>query len=596
MPAPSAVTGLAWVDWITIVGYFLIMVAIGMFFYGRMRRMKDYFSGGNAIPWWLSGVSFYMSSFSVAAFVFYPSLCYRHGFVGVTLLWVAIPATLFSALLFAARWRRARVGSPVEYLENRYSPLLRQLFAWQGIPVRIIDDGMKLLATATFISLCVNLPPGQSILFTGGVILLTTFLGGLWAVAVTDFVQFVVLTAAVLILLPLSILKVGGLTGMISALPDGFLRLTSPEYGWGYVLSLVLMYALAWSSINWSLIQRYYCVPKERDALKVGAMVVALYIIGPPLMFFPAMAAVRFLPGLEDAGHVYPLLCATLLPPGLVGLAVAAMFAATMSTLSSDYNVCASVLTNDVYRRLLRHNASERELVIVGRLLTLVVGTCALAVGWALSTGKAEDLFRVMVTLFSVATAPVAIPMLLGLTTRRVNNASALLGFLIGTMVGLALFYLSIRPSAVLAGIIWDAANSQIVWRSFAMKMETLQFCATCLGTLLGTGAGVLLTSTTSSEQVRIDLFLHRLKTPVGLLPEDGAEPQADSFSPYPVASLSIATIGVLQLVLTPFLGLTNPATWLNAALGLLFLLGGLWVYHVTRTLGITVESRMREE
>ena len=592
MPATSAAAGLSAADWITIAGYFFIMAAIGVFFYGKMRRMKDYFSGGNAIPWWLSGVSFYMSSFSVAAFVFYPSLCYRYGFVGVTLLWVAIPATLFSTLLFATRWRRARVSSPVEYLENRYSPLLRQLFAWQGIPVRIIDDGMKLLATATFISLCVGLPPAQSILFTGGIILLTTFLGGLWAVAVTDFVQFVVLTAAVLILLPLSVMKAGGLSTLISALPEGFLRLTAPEYGWGYVISLILMYALAWSSINWSLIQRYYCVPRERDALKVGAVVVFLYIIGPPMMFFPAIAAVQFLPELEDAGDVYPLLCATLLPPGLVGLAVAAMFAATMSTLSSDYNVCASVLTNDIYRRLIRPDASERELVIVGRLLTLLVGTCALAVGWALSSGKAENLFRVMVTLFSVATAPVAIPMLLGLTTRRVNNTAALLGFLVGTAAGLALFYLSRMPSTAVAGVFWDAANSQILWRSFTVKMETLQFYFTCLGSLLGTGAGMLLTSTTQSEQVRIDLFLQRLKTPIGLLPEDEAETRTGSFSPYPVASLSVATIGVLQLSLTPFLGLTNAATWLNAALGLLFMLGGLGIYHVTRIPEINPESR----
>jgi len=127
--------GMAGPDWIMVAGYFVIMLGIGAWFYSRMRGVKDYFSGGNRIPWWLSGVSFYMSSFSVAAFVFYPSLCYRHGWVGVTLLWVAVPATLFGVLFFAARWRRARVDSPVEYLETRYSPLLRQLFAWQGIPV-----------------------------------------------------------------------------------------------------------------------------------------------------------------------------------------------------------------------------------------------------------------------------------------------------------------------------------------------------------------------------------------------------------------------------------------------------------------------------
>ncbi len=116
-------------DYVMLIGYFVLMIGIGAYFYRFMRGMKDYFSGGNSIPWWLSGVSFYMSSFSVAAFIFYPALCYKYGWVGVTLLWVAIPATLFSVLLMAKRWRRARIDSPVEYLESRYSVWLRQLFA-----------------------------------------------------------------------------------------------------------------------------------------------------------------------------------------------------------------------------------------------------------------------------------------------------------------------------------------------------------------------------------------------------------------------------------------------------------------------------------
>jgi Na+/proline symporter len=78
-PGEGTVGHLAATDIFMIAAYFALMLAIGAYFYGRMKRMKDFFSGGNNIPWWLSGVSFYMSSFSVAAFVFYPSLCYRHG-------------------------------------------------------------------------------------------------------------------------------------------------------------------------------------------------------------------------------------------------------------------------------------------------------------------------------------------------------------------------------------------------------------------------------------------------------------------------------------------------------------------------------------
>lgn len=577
---------LEFADFLMLAGYFVLMLGIGAYFYKRMRRMKDYFSGGNTIPWWLSGVSFYMSSFSVAAFVFYPSLCYRHGWVGVTLLWVAVPATFFSATFFAARWRRARIDSPVEYLETRYSPLLRQLFAWQGIPVKIIDDGIKLFATGTFISVCAGLDIRYSILAAGGIILICTFLGGLWAVTVTDFIQFVVLTVGILVILPLSIARAGGLATIVERVPEGFFRPTTAEFGWSYVIPLILLYALAWSSINWSLIQRYYCVPAERDALKVGWLVIALYIIGPPLMFFPAIAATQFLPGLEDAGKVYPMLCKELLPAGMLGLAVAAMFAATMSTLSSDYNVCASVLTNDVYKRLLRPKASQRELVFAGRIMTVLIGAIALATAFLMSRGKAEDLFRTMVTLFGVATAPVAVPMLIGLVSKKATNLGAVLGFLFGIGAGLGLYFLSRsnQPVAFL-GICWEPGKDEVVFGGFALKMEIVLFLSTALVTLVTMLVAGWLSPSSTVDLERAAAFLNRLRTPIGALPEDLDKAPGDStLSPFRVVGLSTMLIGALMLVVLPWVG-GGLVLLLDAGIAAILMAGGgLVVWASMRT------------
>ena len=549
-------------DYIMMAAYFILMLAIGVYFYRFMRRMKDFFSGGNTIPWWLSGVSFYMSSFSVAAFIFYPSLCYRYGWVGVTLLWVAVPATLFSVLLFAKRWRRARIDSPVEYLETRYNPALRQLFAWQGIPVRMVDDGIRLFATGTFISISTGTDIRYSIIGAGGIMLLYTFMGGLWAVTVTDFIQFVVLAVGVLIILPLSLRQAGGLGAVFADSPEGFFRLTAPEFGWSYVIPLILLYSLAWSSINWPLIQRYYCVPKERDAMKVGFLVVALYVIGPPLMFFPAIAARQFVPELQDAGQIYPILCASLLPAGMLGLAIAAMFAATMSTLSSDYNVCAGVLTNDVYKRLLRPDASQKELVAVGRLMTLLVGVVALVTALLMARGQAEDMFRVMVTLFGVATAPVGIPMLLGLLSRRYTSSSAILGFLCGTAVGLALFALSRRPDELtLAGMTWLPDSRAFFFGAFEVKLEIAMFLSTAAITLAVMEAVSLVVPAAASQLARADALLERLRTPIGELPEDAvAESDAGTImSPFRIVGACIAVIGLMMLTMIPWIPSDTP-------------------------------------
>jgi SSS family transporter len=439
------------------------------------------------------------------------------------------------------RWRRARIDSPVEYIETRYSPFLRQLFAWHGIPVKMVDDGIKLFATATFISVCADVDIKISILLAGSMILVYTFMGGLWAVTVTDFIQFVVLVVGVIIILPLSIIKAGGVDAVFTRVPEGFFRLTSDEFGWSYIIPLVLMYALAWSSINWSLIQRYYCVPKERDALKVGWLVVVLYAIGPPVMFFPAIAARQFIPELEDAGQIYPLLCTQLLPAGMLGLAVAAMFAATMSTLSSDYNVCAGVLTNDVYRRLVRPDASQKELVLVGRIMTLVIGVIALLTAFLLSQGAAEGLFPIMVTLFGLATAPVAIPMLLGLVSRRFANSSAVLGCLVGLAVGLAIFLFLPAEGLTVAAL--------------TLKKESVLILSTSIVTLAVMMVTSAILPASASAQARIDAFLRRVGTPIGDLPEDADSASAEgAFSPFGVVGISVALIGLLMLCVTPMI------------------------------------------
>jgi len=541
---------LQWPDYAVLIGYFVLMLGIGVYFYRFMRGMKDYFSGGNNIPWWLSGVSFYMSSFSVFAFVSYSALAYKYGFVSVTLLWVTVPATVFSVLLFAKKWRRARIDSPVEYLEARYNPAMRQLFAWQGIPVKMVDDGLKLVAIGTFISVGLGLDMQQSMFWSGVIILAYTFMGGLWAVAVTDFIQFVVMAIAVMILVPLSINKVGGIGSFFQNAPEGFFHFTTAEYSWVYIILLSLLYCVAWSSINWPLIQRYYCVADEKEAIKVGWFVTVLNIVGPPLMFVPAMAAHQFLIGIPDK-EVYPMLCIELLPAGILGLVIAAMFAATMSMLSSDYNVCAGVLTNDVYRRLLRPGASQKELVLVGRAATLLIGAVALGTAFLMSAGTGEDLFKNMVTLFSVVTAPAGLPMIFGLLSSRVTKAGAIWGWVCGIATGLVM--LRWCPSSMVLTL--DGMNETVIF-SVILEKEIVIFAVTAVVALFTILAVSLLKPMGAEECEQVDLFHSKLTIPIGQLDEDLPETkQAGAvFSPFRVVGVSVLFIGFMILGILPWI------------------------------------------
>jgi Na+/proline symporter len=177
---------LAPADYLVVAGYFAIVLCIGFYFRDKLEVAGDYFAGGNQIPWWLAGISHYMSSFSAFSFIAYAQMAYRFGLVAVTLFWVTIPACVLGALWFAKRWRRARVITPVEFLESRFNGFIRQLFAWAGIPMKVFDDALKIFATGLFVSVSAGFNLHAAITACGVVTLVYTFLGGLWALVVTD--------------------------------------------------------------------------------------------------------------------------------------------------------------------------------------------------------------------------------------------------------------------------------------------------------------------------------------------------------------------------------------------------------------------------
>jgi SSS family solute:Na+ symporter len=556
-------------DYVMLVGYFLLMLGIGAYFYRFMRGMKVYFTGGNRIPWWLSGVSFYMSSFSAYAFVVFSGLCFRYGWVGVTIFWCTVPATLFSALLFAARWRRARIDSPVEFLESRYSALVRQLFAWTGVPVGIIDDSLKLIATGTIVHVGMGFSIETSVIVCGAIMVAYTFLGGLWAVTVTDFVQFVILAVAVVVVFPLAVGKAGGFGAMTDNSPAGFFALTTEKYNWFYIALMVVLYSIAYSSTNWHLIQKYFCVATQRDAKKVGWLVVALNIVGPPLILTPAMAARQFLPTDIIDKEVYPRLCAAILPAGMLGLIIAAMFSATMANLSSHFNVRASVLTNDVYRRLLRPRASEKELVLTGRAMTALVGGVTVLTALYLAHASAPKLFTIMATLFGCVVAPMGLPMLAGILSRRVTTLSATTALIGGSALSIALYFL-LPEGGSLWGIHWER---EVV--ILAVSAVAVILIMAGLSALLPMGP---------EEKKRVEMFHQRLDMPIGALPEDKPSEvdQVQGVSPFRIVGTCVACIGALMLCVQPFISGRLPLV-LNVVLGLTLISIGVLMVRFSR-------------
>ncbi len=180
-------------DYSAVAIYLVLMAGIGIIMGRYVKNVKEYFSGGNAVPWHLGAISNYMTMISAFVFVAHAGVVYQNGLIGLLLLWSPVPATVFATLFLAHRWRRAGLTTPVEYLEQRYGSSVRQIVSWCGIGFRILENMVRLYALGIVVSGTLGCSLELAAAVCGGIAVVYTMIGGLWAVVVTDAVQCAIL-------------------------------------------------------------------------------------------------------------------------------------------------------------------------------------------------------------------------------------------------------------------------------------------------------------------------------------------------------------------------------------------------------------------
>ena len=348
-------------DFAVIAAYFAVTLAAGLFMGKFVKNAKDFFSGGKRVPWWMGAISSYMAMISCFVFIAYAQIGYEDGLVGVLVFWSTAAAIVLGTFVF---WQRADVATPVEYLERRYGPGVRQVVSWCGVGFRILNNTVRLYTLGIIASQFLGISLARGIALGVAIVLVYSCMGGMWSVLVTDLIQCVVLLGFSLAVVPLALDAVGGLGALRAALPDHFSFFQGHRGTWTFLAAYYLIVFIKYNGEG-SFIQRLTSVPSERDAVKMGLLTAATFLVFPVVAVLPAIAARAYLPDLPPELHerCYIEMCIRLLPPGALGLMVSAMLSASLSTLASEFNVTANVLTTDIYRRLFRPQAGERELL-----------------------------------------------------------------------------------------------------------------------------------------------------------------------------------------------------------------------------------------
>jgi len=343
-------------DYVVTVLFFLVVAGIGVGAYRKIKGSRDFFVAGGKIPWWLGGISHHVSGYSGVVFVGYAAIAYQYGFT--LYVWWAFSiavACIIGAIWFAPRWARLRmvlaIESPTEYLAMRYGIVTQQLMAWSGVLLKLFDVGAKWAAIGILLHGFTGLPVSTGVLVAGGVSLLYITVGGLWADLYTDLAQFIVQLAAGSVLFVAVLRELGGVSGIWTVwdrLPPAHSELFNGPYTGMFFLGFLTVAILSYNGGTWNLAARYIGAPSAASARKSALLSSVLYALWPLVLFFPMWAAPVLLPGLAEPSQSYAQLTRQYLPVGMVGLVLAAMFAATMSMTTSDTNTISSVLTRDI--------------------------------------------------------------------------------------------------------------------------------------------------------------------------------------------------------------------------------------------------------
>jgi SSS family solute:Na+ symporter len=402
-------------DYAVIIAFFAINLGIGLYYARRGgKNLTEFFLSGRNVPWWLAGVSMVATTFAVDTPLAVTGFVTQHGIAGNWVWWSSVMSGILTVFFFAKLWRRAGVLTDVEFIELRYSGkaaaalrFVRAIF--QGVIVNTIIMGWVNLAMAKVLQLTLHVPKLEALavclVFTG----VYVTIGGLWGVLVTDVLQFVVKMSMAVVLAVSAVAAVGGIGALETKLAviDAAHKITTTSgsilaffptsnEAWLPMLTFVTYIGVQWWASSYPgaepggggyIAQRIFSAKSENDSLLATLFFnVAHYALRPWPWILVALAALVLYPNgtIGNDGKVDPELnyITTMidhLPAWLRGLMIAGFLSAYMSTMGTHLNLGASYLTNDIYRRFMKQNASERHYVVVSRIATLIVMVLAIA-------------------------------------------------------------------------------------------------------------------------------------------------------------------------------------------------------------------------
>ncbi|KEI69323.1 sodium:solute symporter family transporter [Endozoicomonas elysicola] len=435
---------------ITIISvYFLLLIAIGWIFRTFNTNTSDYFRAGGGAMWWMVGATAFMTQFSAWTFTGAAGKAYLDGF-SVSMIFVGNAiAYALGYMYFAPKFRQLRVVTVMEAIRMRFGKTSEQVYTWAGMPNQLLSGGIWLSGLALVIAAVFDIDMEATIIITGLIVLVMSVTGGSWAVIASDYMQMVIIMVVCVLCAVVAMVQGDGVGNIIANFPvsDGGSFVSGNNLNYLSIFSIwcVCIFLKQATMLNNLTNSHRYLAARDSISAKKGAMLAGMLMLGGIFIWFTPswfiasqgidLYSVYPEFGKKATDYAYIYFVKEYMPAGMVGLMVAAIFAATMSSMDTGLNKSAGIFVRSFYRPVLRPDATEKELLTASKIASTVCGLIIICVALFLNSLKEMDLFNITMYVASLIAFPTAIAPLFGMFIKKTPDWAAWSTLAVGAVV-----------------------------------------------------------------------------------------------------------------------------------------------------------------
>ncbi len=443
-------------DYVVVGVYVVSVMAIGFYVSFRKGHSEDLFLAGRSLGWFNIGLSIFGTNVSPAMMIASCAGAYSVGMVVANFEWLAWIFLFLLSMIFIPHYLRTQVSTMPEFMEHRFNRSCREFLSWFAAFSTIwMWIGGTLFAGGLLLEQILGWPLWLSVAFLSLIATSFTVAGGLTAVVVTDSFQSILMIAASTVLTVIGLVKVGGIETLIDSVsPDTwklFRSASDPEYPWpAIVLGYPVIGIFFWCT-DQTIVQRVLGGKSLVHSQSGTIFASFLKIITPFIFFVPGILCRVLHPDLADDKEAYMTMVVNYMPTGAIGLIIAVLIAALVSTVDSGLNSFSTIVTLDIYKRYFRRDATSGHLKNVGRIVTILAGAAGAVVALAFEVASRNlDLFSMGQAMIGYLAPPLAAVFMVGILWRRATAKAAFLTLVFGAAFSISVgtLKLFILPTA----------------------------------------------------------------------------------------------------------------------------------------------------